>query len=347
MGMTDLSRDMLENILSRLPVESLRELRFTCKLWNTLFKDRRFIKNRFHKAAMEVIVLMRSSVSTLIVDMTHMSEGSNYAGIGFHILNGGISNFYSNEITISGMFHCDGLLLLQTMKTDTNKLVVWNPCSKGTRWIELMNHDRSGIFALGYHNDLCDSYKVLSILDYDPKPEVHIYEINSDSWRPLDDDVPLGCMIKSRGVSLLGNTYWIASQVKELLLLSFDFTTETFGCLNLPLERLGFKSLGLSVVKDEQLAILQQCLDTSRVEIWVATNDKIDQTKVLSWTKLLAVDLDTCYEEHKFTCDVSFFIDEEKTVAVCWDRESLHIFGEDHPHEYIPCGDSSQLHPRE
>ncbi|ANM61536.1 putative F-box associated interaction domain-containing protein [Arabidopsis thaliana] len=102
-------------------------------------------------------------------------------------------------------------------------------------------------------------------------------------WRALDD-VFLGCNIQSRGVSLKGNTYWIASEViKDFsLLLSFDFTTERFGRLNLPFLRLGYEILALSVVKEEQLSVLQQRLDTSRVEIWVTTNDKIDQTKVLS-----------------------------------------------------------------
>ncbi|XP_010412942.1 PREDICTED: putative F-box protein At3g17500 [Camelina sativa] len=325
MAMTDLPRDLLESILSRIPYESLRELRFTCKLWNALFKDRGFIKQRFHKAAREVVVMAFSCVNLFNF---YLDGDNNFDGLEFKTLHCGIS--YPN--VISDMFYCDGLLLLRTM--ENNKLGVWNPCSGKSRWIELMYHIQytRGIFSLGYHKDLCDSYKVLSIFD-NPKPELYIYEFNSDSWRSLDD-VILGCMIKSRGVSLQGNTYWIASQVKDFLLLSFDFTTETFGRLNLPLQRLGYETLALSVVRDEQLSTLQQSLDTTKVEIWVTSNDKIDQTKVLAWTKFLAVDLNT-YDKRKFTCDVSFFIDQERKVAVCWDRGTVHTLGEDHRYQCI------------
>ncbi|XP_010512966.1 PREDICTED: putative F-box protein At3g17500 [Camelina sativa] len=330
MAMTDLPRDLLEDILSRIPYESLRELRFTCKLWNALFKDRGFIKQRFHKPAREVVVMVFSWIYLLNPDL----DGDTIVHA-FRRLHGdgGISYLNLNQSVISDMFYCDGLLLLRTM--ENNKLGVWNPCSGKSRWIELMYHIHytSGIFSLGYHQDLCDSYKVLSILD-NPKPELYIYEFNSDSWRSLDD-VILGCMIKSRGVSLQGNTYWIASQVKDFFLLSFDFATETFGRLNLPLQRCGYETLALSVVRDEKLSSLQQSLDTTKVKIWVTTNDKIDQTKVLSWTKFLAVDLNTYYDKRKFTCDVSFFIDEERKVAVCWDRGIVHTLGEDHRYQHI------------
>lgn len=61
------------------------------------------------------------------------------------------------------------------------------------------------------------------------------------------------------------------------------------------------------------------------VEIWVTTND---ETKVLSWTKFLAVDLNT-YIQRKLTSDVSFFIaDEEKKVVVCCDNGIVYVFEE-------------------
>ncbi|XP_019096176.1 PREDICTED: putative F-box/kelch-repeat protein At1g62270, partial [Camelina sativa] len=143
-------------------------------------------------------------------------------------------------------------------------------------------------------------------------------------------EVTLSCVIQSRGVSLNGDTYWIASQVKDFVLVSFDFTTETFGRLNLPSDQcLGYEVLALSVVREEQLSVLQQSQDTSNVKIWVTTNDETDQTKVLSWRKFLAVDLNTYNFYHKFTYDVSFFIkDEEKKVAICFDNGIAYIFGE-------------------
>ncbi|CAL9242796.1 unnamed protein product [Arabidopsis halleri] len=104
--------------------------------------------------------------------------------------------------------------------------------------------------------------------------ELGMYEFSSNSWRALGE-VTLGCILQSRGVSFKGDTYWIALQVKEFLLVTFDFTRERFGRLNLPSSQcLGYQVLALSLVREEQFSILQQRRDTSMVEIWVTTNDK-------------------------------------------------------------------------
>ncbi|XP_019084585.1 PREDICTED: ABC transporter E family member 1-like, partial [Camelina sativa] len=44
MSMSDLPRDLVEEILSRVPVTSTRAVRLTCKKWNTLSKDESFTK---------------------------------------------------------------------------------------------------------------------------------------------------------------------------------------------------------------------------------------------------------------------------------------------------------------
>ncbi|EFH56051.1 hypothetical protein ARALYDRAFT_903179 [Arabidopsis lyrata subsp. lyrata] len=256
MAMLDLPRDLLEDIVSRVPDESLRELRCTCKQWNALFKDPGFTKKTIRQNS------KRSYCNEEC--KARIESGSLFA-------NDYIGNA---KIQISDIFHCDGLLLFRTMSG--NMLIVWNPCSDKTMYV-YPNEYTGSIFALGYHKELCD--KVI------------------------------------KGI---------------LLLLSFDFTTESFGRMNLPFQRLGYEILALSVVKEEKLSVLQQSLDTSRVEIWVTTSDKIDQTKVsLLWSKFLAVDL-TTYCDHRFTCDVSFFIEQENEVAVCWDKAKAYIFGEVH-----------------
>lgn len=42
--MSDLSQDLLEHILSRVPITSIGAVRSTCKRWNTLSKDRILFK---------------------------------------------------------------------------------------------------------------------------------------------------------------------------------------------------------------------------------------------------------------------------------------------------------------
>ncbi|XP_006296054.2 probable F-box protein At5g47300 [Capsella rubella] len=337
MKIIDLPRDLLENIFSRLDEEFLRQLRCTCKLFNALFKDRRFLQNRFHKAAREVLVMMKSELYLLNFDI---NGSQSYTMIEFSRLRR--RNYHidvDHQFDVSDAFHCDGLLLLRT--TYNNMLIVWNPCLGKAMHLYPSNQCKGGIFALGYHNELCDSYKILSIHQKGDPAELEMFDFYSDSrsWRALDD-VFLGCIIQSRGVSLTGNTYWIASKViNEFLLLCFDFTTERFERMDLHFQSVGYKILALSIVNEEQLSVLQQSLETSMVEIWVTTNDKsLDQTKILSWSKLLAVDLYTYYYDHRFTFDVSFFIDKESKTVVCWDKEQVYIFGEDHHYGHINFG---------
>ncbi|XP_024012507.1 putative F-box protein At3g22710 [Eutrema salsugineum] len=65
--MSDLSLDLVEEILSRVPTASLTRLRATCKRWNALFKDRRFIEKHSRKAAKQPMAFMLKN-STIFLD---------------------------------------------------------------------------------------------------------------------------------------------------------------------------------------------------------------------------------------------------------------------------------------
>ncbi|CAA7051245.1 unnamed protein product [Microthlaspi erraticum] len=93
-------------------------------------------------------------------------------------------------------------------------------------------------YALGFaNNKSSENYKILRVLHYDETLEMEIYEFNSGSWRVLDSDNQ-DFKIHQCGISLKGNTYWLASNneddeedLTKYFLISFDFTTERFGTL--------------------------------------------------------------------------------------------------------------------
>ncbi|KAG7578669.1 F-box associated domain type 1, partial [Arabidopsis thaliana x Arabidopsis arenosa] len=217
----------------------------------------------------------------------------------------------------------DGLLLCVCVnnKVEGTRLVVWNPCTGQTKWIQHRKIGYTYTYALGSYQDNKSgnkSYKILSRRFYGHQDlEFEIYEINSNLWRRILD-VNVDCTdMYIRNVSLKGKTYWFATDEKEkqlgLFLISFDYTTERFERLCLPYPH-------------------------PYHEIWVT--NKIGETKVLLWIKVLAVDLTPA---PKF--DVLFLVDEEKKVLVYtqnngYKRQTMvYIVGEDNKVREVAFGD--------
>ncbi|EOA39399.1 hypothetical protein CARUB_v10012489mg [Capsella rubella] len=335
---SQLPQDLIEEIVYRVPVTSLRRLRSTCKGWyhQALFKDPRFIKKHFDKTARQYHALMLFG-NTVCPMSSIVDRVTRVVSIYPHRL---ALPHRDEFVSLSEAFHCDGILLCSLlMKT---MIVVWNPFSGQTRWIQVtqLQDHYIGAYALGYNNkELCRSYKILRFrcqygklaaswgwgaLNVTPEPEGNfiseIYEFSSNLWRNLDSVLPDQAYLKpSGGVSLNGNTYWMSCNKKgHYSLLSFDFSTEKFQRLCAPFhhEPCHIDTRVLSVVREERLSLLYQSRKTLEVEIWMT--DEIETTFV-SWSKFLRVDL--LGLNHCFSDSMSFsIIDEEKKVVVCCDE---------------------------
>ncbi|XP_010431686.1 PREDICTED: putative F-box protein At4g17200 [Camelina sativa] len=272
--MSDLSKGLVKEILSRVPIPSLKAVRSTCKQWNSLSKDPSFTNKQCAKAAKDLMVIM-------------------------------VNDFKEKE-------------------SNTTSLVVWNPYSCQTRWIKPRStYGRSDMFGIGY--DKNNNHKILRLFfEFGYSLEYEIYDFKSNSWRALT--ISSTVVLYKRGVSLKGNTYFFAQERikveevdKECVLLCFDFTRERFGpALHLPFHcDVRYDDMVLSAVREEQIAVLFQRLDTYKMEIWITT--KIEPNAV-SWNKFLAVDTETIISGLKFVVEPrSFFVDEEKKVAVICD----------------------------
>ncbi|CAL9221869.1 unnamed protein product [Arabidopsis halleri] len=331
MMMSDLPRDLVEEILSRVPATSMKRLRSTCKLWNTLFNNPRFTQKHFLNAPKESMVLMLKEYRVFPVSVNLNVTPPSLEFKGALGLKDSHSN--SEQVEITEVFHCDGLLLCTT---GDDRLAVWNPCLGETRWIQhKTGYERYSRFTLGYENNKsCRSYKILGCWDcfYDNKLDDYclgfeIYDFNSDSWKALDDfahdRIP-----PVNGVSLKGNTYWFGS-FKNDFLRSFDFTTERFKHFCLPPFR-GHGCWTLSVVGEERLSVLQR-IGGSKMEIYVT--DKVDSGAALLWSKSFTVGLPIGLSFPEVFA--SLLIDEEKKVALCCNlalktgRNVVYTIGED------------------
>ncbi|CAL9222225.1 unnamed protein product [Arabidopsis halleri] len=324
--MSNLPSDLGEEVLCRIPLTSLRRVRSTCKKWNTLFKGESFAKKYLDDQA-KVAAKEREFMMVMMMDFrVYLMRVNLHNDVESCIKREGELVSLDDEVNVSQVFHCDGLLLC--IMEDNTRVVVWNPYWGQTRLIE-PTHDfqkiYSYMYALGYEKSSksCRIYKILRFIDFSPTyVEFKIYDINSNSWRDLDITPYWKIYAYCRGVSVKGNTYWFArNQNHHPFFVCFNFTRESFGPrLPLPFQFYNSDTVSLSSVREEQLAVLFQCSYTLQMEIWVTM--KIEPNWV-SWKSkvFLAVDMNPLVSFQFQVRAASFFIDEENKVAFVFDKD--------------------------
>ncbi|XP_010468259.1 PREDICTED: F-box protein ETP1-like [Camelina sativa] len=342
MAIPELLNDLVDEILCRVPATSLKRLRATCKRWNRLFKDdRRFAREHFDNAPKEIHSLILTEKCRIcplsIINLPR--HGDDVPPLPSVEVKRELSlphpcSNNSRQFDITEVFHCDGLLICVKEGTRRygSQIVVWNPFTGQTRWIEANNRwKNTNTFVLGYYknnnNKSSCSQRSYKILCYNGGEDTEIYDLNSsDSWRRIPDGdlTPPGWdgMISGDIVPLKGNTYFIAKEKSKpqlgWSLLRFDFSTEKSSLfVPLPYQCPLYKILSLSVVRDEKLSVFLQPDSTCKAEIWVTSKIGNDSTKAVSWNKVLAFDLSPHLQ---ITDLVNFVLDEDKKLAVCCDR---------------------------
>ncbi|EFH59291.1 hypothetical protein ARALYDRAFT_318453 [Arabidopsis lyrata subsp. lyrata] len=293
--MSNLPRDLLEEILSRAPTDSMRAVRLTCKKWNTLAEEESFRKKQLllAKAAKEF--------------MHQSPQGRRRYKLK---CNGKLINLTD----VSQVFHCGGLVCITNGFSNTRD-VLWNPYWGQTRWIEARSR-HAYIYAIGYETKKsCRSYKIVTSANYyidDKRVGYEIYELDSNSWRVLDLNSDWATAFYKMEVS-----------VKEILIRILEQEVGVNSCFVLILQQRDLDRLCLChstlIVKILWLSLVLeksnlQCYISDMIHyIWrygLLPND-------VSWRKLLlAVDM-----KPLTVCYGNFFVDEEKKVAVVFDKD--------------------------
>ncbi|XP_010420367.2 PREDICTED: putative F-box protein At3g20705 [Camelina sativa] len=306
MMMSNLPRDLLEEILSRVPLTSLKAMRSTCKNWNALTKEQSFANKR----GKMFLMIMNHRVYLIGVNL-HGSHNNTDLDLNNNRKLVCRDKTAQESFYVSQVFHCNGLLLCVSAKpNDDTRLVVCNPyLGYSERITPRFSYGRSDKFALGYDKS-CGSYKILRLFGLDNKLE--IYNLSSKSWMVPNATLEWDIDYMQPGVSSKGNTYWCAREKgsKDHYLFCFDFTNERVGP-RLPLPVNG-AYVSLSAFKEDQLAVLLQLPDKSEMEIWVT--NKIEPDAV-SWRNFLRVGMKPCVR----SCN--FLIDKENKFAVVFDND--------------------------
>ncbi|KAG2317728.1 hypothetical protein Bca52824_020850 [Brassica carinata] len=287
--MTDLPFDVEKKILARVPKKSPVQWQTACKKWYALLQDQ-LAEKHLAQAGREFILLLNTSVYSTIINL----QGVHNNVVPSMEFGGKLGSLQdSNDLKIHDIFYCKGMILC-TRVGNRMLVVVCNPSNGETRYVEpRTTYSENDLYALGYKgskSSCINSYKILRYCRYfnmqlgRAVSEFELYDFMSDSWRVLDVDNH-DWDISARGVSVKGNTYWVAEKNDDQFILSFDFTRERFGFLPLPYESVDPVDIRndehedtavLSVVRDEQLSVLHQYLHMFSLEMKIWVSNKID-----------------------------------------------------------------------
>ncbi|XP_010451423.1 PREDICTED: putative F-box protein At4g17200 [Camelina sativa] len=320
--MSDLSPELVGEILARVPLTSLSSVRCTCKMWNALSKDEILCKAAEARKQFMGFMMMDSRVCSVKFDLQGIrKEEEDFVDPCIKQID------KLDQFKVYKVLQCDGLLLV--VMEDNSSLLVWNPYLGHMRFIKPREiFHLLDCYALGYDSNR--NHKILRITT----TVYEIYDFSSHSWRVLEVTPDWDIPHYQRFVSLNGNAYFFSQEklviigdVEEIedFLLCFDFTTERFGPrLPLPFHSYVCETVALSCVRDDQLAVLYQRLEPDLVlDIWVTTN--IEPTAV-SWSMFLRVDMKPLTGFQFDEESGSFFIDQEKKVAVVFDLDRYRRF---------------------
>ncbi|KAK9035121.1 hypothetical protein V6N11_077170 [Hibiscus sabdariffa] len=278
--MDRLPQELILDILSRLPAQSLVQSRSVSRAWRILIRDKALVNKHFNR-------LLGNDPTFILKIRDQPAQNQLYFGD------------FSSDMTIMTKkltmpplpsFHlvssCNGLLCLRGTHASFGLICIYNPFTRD--YIELpkliAKHPSHHVGVLGFGLDATtDKYKVVEVLykgitrrDFtssSPSVEsvVHILSVGSPTWRNLGS-FPFHFMWQKSQVLVNGKLHWMSYPDKNNaanLIMSFDLADEQFQEVPMPDCISSDREL-------HELVVLQGCLsavsfdeDNKELEIWV------------------------------------------------------------------------------
>ncbi|PON47173.1 F-box domain containing protein [Trema orientale] len=299
-GFCGFSQDVLEEILSWLPPESLMQSKLVSKSWyaliSSLVKNPIFVSKHLHNIDKRIF----SSSTCIVFCCTrpgYWPDPRMFSSV--TISNDFCENDrleYTSEyfkvpfISSGGAFHCNGIVCLAGYD---GTLMLCNPAINEYRTLPKPFLTGEGFFLQGAgfgYDSRANDYKVVRFGFFGFPVEnieaAEVYSLESDSWREIEVHVEFGGLpFIDRGVFCQGVFYWLISTNDDYLILSFDISDEVFHSIALP------DNLPVTLAKEIKLAVWNEsialffCLGEREaprfIELWVL-DDR-------SWIKKLTI----------------------------------------------------------
>jgi len=288
--------EILVEIFSRLPVQSLLRFRSTSKSLRSLIDSHNFI-NLHLKNALNFNLILLHNTNIYQLDFPNLTDSKSMIPLN-HPFSTNITPVRRNSaMTLIGS--CNGLLAIshgQITFTDpygANEITFWNPTTRKHRIIPFLSlpipnimksNDDIGLCVHGFGYDpLTADYKLLRIswisyLNYSFEPNGRLFSSKTNSWKVIPSMPPYALYyVHTMGVFVENSIHWIMTPKIDgsdpCLIVAFNLSLEIFNEVPLPNEI--DQEVNCNESFEIDVADLGGCLcltvkyETTGIDVWV------------------------------------------------------------------------------
>ncbi|MCI08204.1 F-box/kelch-repeat protein, partial [Trifolium medium] len=228
--------DLIPDILIRLPVKLLLQLRCVCKSWKSLISDPIFAKKHLALSTTYSLHCISYSDHKYILK-SYSRDTSVFTSIPQ-------TQFPSFHYVYYFVGSCNGILCLAVKDPDLVVIRLWNPSIR--KFKELPPISEPYIFDMwmyGFGYDpTSDNYKVVVVLhqhgDYTfSKTEVKVHTLGTDSWKSVSVFPFTDVYVQPSGQYASGTINWLVftdTEQSQSFIASFDLGNECYQEVLLP-----------------------------------------------------------------------------------------------------------------
>ncbi|XP_009799844.1 putative F-box protein At1g32420 isoform X1 [Nicotiana sylvestris] len=280
-------REIISNILSRLPVKTLLRFRCVCKPWQKLISKPNFIATHFrHSSSLPSV----PCTSPIFIHTRHFKSFDHVLSLfDPHPESSPVVELdspfpsYFQDMLVVGC--CNGIVCLSQPPWG-EMITLWNPAMRQYRTIKLSKtKPLMGIHScvsvgLAYDSQEND-FLILSLLCFRPAEtrapdEVEMCSTKSFSWKKLKNEVGFRVLGLICNVIIKGVPYWRAivedAHGSREVLVYFDVSKKVFDKLPTPGIRVGTKGY-LVNLEDSLGMLIWEKTDKYNVNVWVMDDE--------------------------------------------------------------------------
>ncbi|KAL8538567.1 hypothetical protein ACS0TY_000546 [Phlomoides rotata] len=277
-------REIIEEILSRLPVIPLLKFRCVSKSWRSLIDTKRFIKAHLQNSAKKRILL--DPAGRQLKQLKNCSWCS--------LLNETVTNSLAfddllnvewNSINLVGS--CNGLVCILL---DRKTVLLCNPSTRMSKKLPDVEDDIRVMEFISYgfgYDESSDDYNVFAIIVFYSAGAFQtigrIYSLKTNSWKALKDEDVSPYDFDGAGKFLSGSLHWITADDVNWDIISFDLKGKVFGKVQQPSYSKG--------VTFQTLGVIGRCLSVlcdyhnTHFDVWVMEEYGVKE----SWVKVVTL----------------------------------------------------------